>query len=96
MVKKSGTNGKRHYINSNCMYHDMLQSLLVFAVSFMPEPPNFGASGGIAHPPLRIFKFLIFFCFLSVYMCIFEIKIMKKIGIKKKISGCRAHLIISK
>ena len=27
---------------STCTEHDMLQSLLVFVVSFTPETPNFG------------------------------------------------------
>ena len=32
------------------MQHNMLQSLLVFAVSFTPETPNFGTFGGVALP----------------------------------------------
>ena len=35
---------------STCMQHDMPQSLLVFAVSYSPETPNFGMFGGVAHP----------------------------------------------
>ena len=35
---------------STCMQHDMPQSLLVFAVSFTSETPNFGTFGGVAHP----------------------------------------------
>ena len=32
--------------------HGMLKSLLVLAVSFRPETPNFGRTfGGVAHPP---------------------------------------------
>ena len=42
-----------------CMQHDMPQSLLVFAVSFTPETPNFGTYGEVAHP---LEEFLIF-CF---------------------------------
>ena len=46
MVIKRASNGKRLY--STSMQHDMPQSLLVFAVSFTPETPNFGMSGGVA------------------------------------------------
>ena len=49
MVIKRGANGKTLY--SNSMQHDMPQSLLVFAVSFTPEKPNFGTFGGVAYPP---------------------------------------------
>ena len=31
--------------------HDMPQSLLVFAVFFTSETPNFGTFGGVTHPP---------------------------------------------
>ena len=55
---------------SNCMQHEMSQSLLVFAVSFTPEAPNFGTFYRVAHPPLKNF---FNFCFLSVYMHIFKI-----------------------
>ena len=50
------------------MQHDMPQSLLVFAVSFMPEMHSFGTLGGVAHPPPDIFFFFFYFCFLTVYM----------------------------
>ena len=33
-----------------CMQHEMLQSLLVFAVSLTQEISNFGAFGGVVHP----------------------------------------------
>ena len=57
MVIKRGSNVKKT-LYSNSMQHDMPQSLLVFAVSFMPETPSFGTFGGVAHPPsLRMFLF---------------------------------------
>ena len=51
MVIKRGANGKTLY--STGIQHDMPQSLLVFALSFTPETPNFGTFGGVArpHPP---------------------------------------------
>ena len=52
----------------------MPQSLLLFAVLFTPETPNFETFGGV-RTPLEEFKK---FCFLSVYMHIFKIKIMNK------------------
>ena len=64
---------------STCMYHDMPQSLLVFAVSFTLETLNFWTFFGVAVSLEEFFKV----CFLSVYVHIFEIKIMKKINIKK-------------
>ena len=53
--------------------HDMPQSSLVFAVSLPPETPNFGTFGGVAHSPEEFLIFYIYFCFLDVYMHIFEI-----------------------
>ena len=49
MVIKRSANGT---LCSTSMQYDMPQSLLVFAVSFTPETPNFGTFGGVAHPPL--------------------------------------------
>ena len=43
---------------STCMQHKMPQSLLVFAVSLMPETPNFGTFGGAAYPPEEFFYFI--------------------------------------
>ena len=40
---------------STSMQHDMPQSLLVIAVSFTPETPNFGTFGGVAYPALGLF-----------------------------------------
>ena len=55
MVIKRGAKGKKT-LYSTSMQHDLPQPLLVFAVSFMPETPNFGTFGGVVHPsPLRIF-----------------------------------------
>ena len=50
MVIKRASNGKKT-LYSTRMQHDMPQTLLVFAVSFTPETPNFGTFGGVAHPP---------------------------------------------
>ena len=36
---------------STSIQNEMPQSLLVFAVSFTPEIPNFETFGGVAHPP---------------------------------------------
>ena len=49
MVIKKASNGKT--LCSTCMQHDMPQSLLVFALSFTPETPNFGTFAGVAHTP---------------------------------------------
>ena len=68
---------KRHYILPVCNIYGMPQSSLVFAVSFTPETPNFGTFGGVAHPTRGIFYFLLTFCFLSMYMHVFGLKIMK-------------------
>ena len=40
----------------------MPKSLLVFAVSFTPETPNFGTFGGVAHPLEDLKKNLFFNC----------------------------------
>ena len=40
-----------------------IESLLVFAVSFTPETPNFGTFGGVAHPPEEFLIFLLIFVF---------------------------------
>ena len=81
MVERElATSGKGHYILPVC---NMPKSLLVFAVSFTTETPNFLTFGGVAHPPPRgTLKFL----FLTVYMHIFlnlnykNILTLKKIG----------------
>ena len=41
----------------------MPKSLLVFAVSFTPETPNFGTFGRVAHPPCGIKIFFLNVCF---------------------------------
>ena len=41
---------------STCMQHEISQSLLVFAISFTPQTPNFGTFCGVAHPSLGFFK----------------------------------------
>ena len=59
----------------------MTQFLLVFAVFFMPETLILGRS---VESRIPIEDFLKKFCFLSVYMHIFQLKIIKKkIDIKK-------------
>ena len=60
------------------MQHDMPQSLLVFAVTLTPETPNFETFGESRTPLENFFNILKNFVFLSVYMHIFEIEIMKK------------------
>ena len=64
MVKKRASSGKRHYI-----LHDMNKSLLVFAVSFTP---NFGTLME-SRTPLEDLKKNFNFCFLTVYIHIFQI-----------------------
>ena len=78
MVKRElATSGKGHYILPVC---NMPKSLLVFAVSFTPETPNFLTFGGVAHPPRGTLKFL----FLTVYMHIFSnLNYKKYLDIKK-------------
>ena len=65
----------------------MPQFLLVFAVFFMPETLILGRS---VESRIPLEDFLKNFCFLNVYMHIFELKIMKKkLILKKKISEYR-------
>ena len=49
---------KTHYILP-AMLHDMPTSLLVFAVSFTPETPNFGTFGGVAQPLEELFNYFL-------------------------------------
>ena len=72
MVIKRGANGKKT-LYSTSKQNDMPQSSLVFAVSFTPDTPNFGTFGGIAHPPPPGKDSYFFnFCFLTLFMHIFE------------------------
>ena len=68
MVIKKGSNGKTPY--STCMQIKMPQSLLVFAVSFTTEMPNFGTFGGVA--PEEFLK-IIFAFQVCIYIQIWEI-----------------------
>ena len=70
MVIKRDSNGKRYYILPLCNM-TCLNLLLVFAVSFTPEMPNFGTFGRIAHP-LRNFHIFSNFYFLTVDIHIYE------------------------
>ena len=66
----------------------MPQFLLVFAVSFTPETPNFGTFGGVAHPPWEFF--LIFQKAFAFYVCIctyLKKSHEKKLILKKRFQG---------
>ena len=61
----------------------MSKSLLVFAVSFTPEMPNFGAFGGVAHPFKKIKFFKIVFIFDCVYAHISNLNYKNILVLKK-------------
>ena len=72
IITKNQQNTKQYIINVNSVFltdaninvlsiipkHDMPKSLLIFAVSFTLETPNFGTFGGVVHP---LEKFFIYF-----------------------------------
>ena len=69
----------------------MPKSLLVFAVSLMPEMPNFGTFGGVAHPLRNLFNLNFCLFFNCVYALISKLN-YKKYHEKKEnlgISGYR-------
>ena len=64
----------------------MPQALLVFAVYFTPETPNFGTFIGVAHPLEEFsyfYKVFVLFFFKCVYTHIWNKNYEKKLILKK-------------
>ena len=65
----------------------MPKSLIVFAVSFTPETPNFGTFGRVAQPLEEYFNFLKFLLLNCVYAHISNLNYKNILILKKKEFG---------